>query len=116
MLTIHFCATGLFHGLKEVASNEKLRGLYRGIGPTLLAIAPFMAVQQASYDVLKQQATKLQLEPSAPLFFVCGSVAGGIAQTVSLCYPTPHVPAPCKTTRHAITLGAASAHYLEKHI
>ena len=66
-----------------MAATERLPGLYRGIWPTLLAIAPFMAVQQSSYDILKQQAIKNQLEPSALLFFTCGSVAGGIAQTVS---------------------------------
>lgn len=70
--------------MKEVAVKEKLPGLYRGIGPTLLAIAPFMAVQQSSYDVLKQQAIEHSLEPSATLFFTCGSLAGGIAQTVSI--------------------------------
>lgn len=69
--------------MKEVAATERLPGLYRGIGPTLLAIAPFMAVQQSSYDILKQQAIKHQLEASVLLFFTCGSVAGGIAQTVS---------------------------------
>lgn len=74
----------MFHGLREIARHERLPGLYRGIGPTLLAIAPFMAVQQSSYDVLKQQAIGRNLEPSASLFFVCGSIAGGIAQTVSV--------------------------------
>jgi len=74
---------GLFHGLREVARTERLPGLYRGLGPTLLAIAPFMAVQQSSYDVLKDQAIKNKFEPSAPLFFVCGSAAGAMAQTVS---------------------------------
>ena len=63
--------------------KERLPGLYRGLGPTLLAIAPFMAVQQSCYDVLKVQAINHSMEPSAPLFFVCGSLAGGAAQTVS---------------------------------
>ena len=83
MQCIFFVATGLLHGLKEVATKEKLPGLYRGVGPTLLAIAPFMAVQQSCYDVLKQQAMNHNFEPSATLFLLCGSVAGGVAQTVS---------------------------------
>ena len=74
---------GLFHGLKEVTKYERLPGLYRGLYPTLLAIAPFMAVQQSSYDVLKDQSTRMNFEPSAPLFFACGSAAGAMAQTVS---------------------------------
>ena len=67
----------------EIGSKEKLRGLYRGVGPTLVAIVPFMAVQQASYDVMKQHVSDLEIQPSAYLFFICGSFAGAIAQTVS---------------------------------
>ena len=75
--------TGLYHGLTTVAQKEGLTGLYRGIGPTLLAIAPFLAVQQSSYDVLKHQATVMGMSPSPWLFLSCGSIAGITAQTVS---------------------------------
>ncbi len=78
-----FVSTGLLDGLSKTAKKEKLPGLYRGIGPTLLAIAPFMAVQQASYDVLKSKAMSHQMNPSPLLFFVCGSIAGAAAQSVS---------------------------------
>ena len=87
-----YLTTGLFHGLKEIAIRERLPGLYRGLGPTLLAIAPFMAVQQSCYDVLKQQAINHKLEPSAPLFFLCGSVAGGVAQTVRTTLQSIYIP------------------------
>ena len=73
---------GVIDGLVTVAKREKLPGLYRGIGPTLLAIAPFMAVQQASYDVLKHQAMMNGAQPSAMLFLISGSIAGATAQTV----------------------------------
>ena len=39
---------GLVHGIVSVARAEGMTGLYSGLGPTLLAIAPFMAVQQVS--------------------------------------------------------------------
>ena len=39
---------GLFHGLTSVAHAEGMTGLCSGLGPTLLAIAPFMAIQQVS--------------------------------------------------------------------
>lgn len=61
-----------------------MAGLYRGIGPTLTAIAPFMAVQQVVYDILKQQSIKNSIAPTATLFFLCGSAAGAAAQTVSM--------------------------------
>lgn len=38
--------TGLIHGIVSTARAEGITGLYSGLGPTLLAIAPFMAVQQ----------------------------------------------------------------------
>ena len=37
---------GLVHGVASVARAEGMSGLYSGLGPTLIAIAPFMAVQQ----------------------------------------------------------------------
>ncbi len=61
-----------------------MAGLYRGIGPTLTAIAPFMAVQQVVYDVLKQRSIENSITPTATLFFLCGSAAGAAAQTVSM--------------------------------
>lgn len=84
LLSYFILLTGIVHGLVTVAQKERLPGLYRGMGPTLLAIAPFMAVQQASYDVLKQQALLYQFQPSPTLFFACGSVAGAAAQTVRI--------------------------------
>lgn len=75
--------TGIVNALLKIAKDEKLPGLYKGIGPTLLAIAPFIALQQISYDALKQSATKKKIEPSASLFLLCGGLAGAAAQTVS---------------------------------
>ena len=75
---------GLFHGIRVIAATENMAGLYRGIGPTLTAIAPFMAVQQVVYDVLKQRSIENSITPTATLFFLCGSAAGAAAQTVSM--------------------------------
>jgi solute carrier family 25 (mitochondrial phosphate transporter), member 23/24/25/41 len=62
------------------------RGLWRGLSPTLMAMAPFVAIQQASYDWLKQRATDrsgaFSFEPGASVFMACGVVAGATAQTV----------------------------------
>lgn len=67
-----------------ISSKEGTTGLYRGIGPTLVSIAPFVAIQQVSYDVMKQQALNQGVSPSVSLFFVCGSTAGATAQTVCM--------------------------------
>lgn len=71
-------------GLAKVAKNEKLPGLYKGIGPTLIAIAPFVAMQQITYDLLKYEASTMNIEPSVWLFLSCGSLAGVAAQTVRI--------------------------------
>ncbi|XP_011409833.1 PREDICTED: calcium-binding mitochondrial carrier protein SCaMC-1-like [Amphimedon queenslandica] len=67
--------------IRIIYQQEQLRGLYKGLGPTLLAIAPFIAVQQASYDLLKHKATLHGLTPSPMLFLTCGALAGATAQT-----------------------------------
>ncbi len=78
-----FFLAGITHALADIAAKEKLRGLYKGVGPTLLAIVPFIAIQQSSYDVMKQYALGCNLQPSISLFLLCGSLAGVVAQTVS---------------------------------
>ena len=72
--------------MRVIATTERVSGLYRGIGPTLAAIAPFMAVQQVVYDILKQRSIANNFNPSATLFLACGSIAGAMAQTVSSTY------------------------------
>jgi solute carrier family 25 phosphate transporter 23/24/25/41 len=67
---------------RVIYTQEGVRGLYRGVWPTLTAIAPFIAIQQSTYDVLKHQATKNGLKTSPLLFLTCGSIAGLTAQTV----------------------------------
>ena len=78
--------TGLITRIKNIYQKEKLRGLYKGLGPTLLAISPFIAVQQSSYDWLKHKATGYGLQPSPLLFLTCGGLAGATAQTVMLSF------------------------------
>ena len=77
----------MFDGLRNIAKHDKIPGLYKGFGPTALSIAPFVAIQQITYDLLKFKAETLSLEPSVPLFIGCGSLAGVAAQTVCVwCY------------------------------
>jgi solute carrier family 25 phosphate transporter 23/24/25/41 len=73
---------GIFDALKVIAKKDKMSGLYRGIGPTIVSIAPFVAIQQVTYDLLKYKAGNMSMEPSVLLFVGCGSAAGVAAQTV----------------------------------
>ena len=48
----------------------------------MLSIAPFLAVQQCIYDVLKNGAAKSSLGNNVTTFLACGAFAGTLAQTV----------------------------------
>lgn len=69
--------------LREVLRNMARHpgtALY-GLKPALWALAPFIAIQQASYDVMKYAALSVA-PPSVPLFLGCGAVAGVTAQAI----------------------------------
>eukprot|EP00927_Polykrikos_kofoidii_P005701 TRINITY_DN12260_c0_g1_i1.p1 TRINITY_DN12260_c0_g1~~TRINITY_DN12260_c0_g1_i1.p1 ORF type:complete len:391 (-),score=54.17 TRINITY_DN12260_c0_g1_i1:245-1417(-) len=68
---------------EKILARQGFRGFFRGLQPTLFAVAPFIGLQQASYDVLKAAATKdAGLRPSVPLYLFCGASAGLLAQSV----------------------------------
>ncbi|XP_065839630.1 uncharacterized protein [Oscarella lobularis] len=81
-LTVVKDAKGIGRTLVALARHDGFRGLYKGLGPTLLSIAPFLAVQQSSYDYMKSRASHMGLNPSISLFASCGIVAGTLAQTI----------------------------------
>ena len=53
-----------------------------GLRPSLISIAPFLGLQQCSYDVLKLYALQ-HTTGSTSTFLMCGALAGMTAQTVS---------------------------------
>ncbi|CAO3662182.1 unnamed protein product [Umbelopsis vinacea] len=61
-------------------------GLYRGLWPTLLGVAPYVALNFQCYEVLKMHLLPTDQDaPSVARKLVCGALAGSIAQTVT--YP-----------------------------
>lgn len=64
-------------------SKQPYSQLFAGLRPTLIAVAPFVGVQQATYDCVKSAALGSgHFNPSFGLFLSCGCVAGLVAQTV----------------------------------
>ncbi|ODQ77579.1 hypothetical protein BABINDRAFT_163314 [Babjeviella inositovora NRRL Y-12698] len=70
--------------LKDIYRAEGgVLGWYRGIVPTTLGVAPYVAINFAVYEKLRELIPE---SPSAPLYrLLSGAVAGGVAQT--LIYP-----------------------------
>ena len=84
-------ASGILPCIVRVYTEEGgLKALYRGLTPTLLGIAPLVALNFALYETFKSQArTRLAMPANEDISVVvklgCGGAAGACAQTVT--YP-----------------------------
>ncbi|EGG06794.1 uncharacterized protein MELLADRAFT_48294 [Melampsora larici-populina 98AG31] len=84
----HQNSTGIIKTSLEIYKTEGgLRGLYRGLIPTVIGVAPYVGSNFASYEFLKQ--TFCPPDQSSPYNVLkklgCGAFAGGMSQTVT--YP-----------------------------
>jgi len=70
--------------IRDVSREGGARAFYRGLGPTLAAVVPFVAVQNAAID-LGKAATDDGAPPSYARLCAVGAGAGVLAQTVT--YP-----------------------------
>ncbi|KAI9008971.1 mitochondrial carrier domain-containing protein [Phycomyces nitens] len=78
---------GIIPTMVSIYKNEGgIRGLYRGLWPTTLGVAPYVALNFQCYEVLKIYLIPPEVDQSSvsrKLF--CGALAGSIAQTIT--YP-----------------------------
>lgn len=51
--TAHY--DGIAHAMKSIVAKDGFFGLYRGIAPTLMGIAPYVAINMAVFDQLKRR-------------------------------------------------------------
>ncbi len=99
---------GIVGGIRRIFRDEGAAGFYKGLKPTLLAVAPFVALQQATYDVVKQGTLEtFNMKPSVPLFMSCGAIAAIIAQSVV--YPLDLI-------RRRMQAGAAQGVFTETYL
>jgi len=104
----HLHIRGVTHGVRLILRHEGLRGLYRGGCSGIVGAIPFEGVQFGCYEYLKFTTTQQQWpafrwpegkrELDGVDFFVCGSIAGAIAQTVA--YPFDTVKKRLQTQTH----------------
>lgn len=79
--TTHY--NGIISTMIAIQKREGIRGLYRGMVPTLFGITPYIALNFATFDALKH---RYKPEPGSYLNLLLGGVAGGVAACVT--YPT----------------------------
>jgi len=83
-LSVHTELKGFHDSLRHVISEGGLRALFKGYVPTMLSVSPFIAINFASFDLLRQMfphATNHQWMN----VLVIGGASGLLAQSV--CYP-----------------------------
>lgn len=75
--------------------------LYRGLGPTLAGVAPYVGINFATYEAMRKFMTpEGQANPSALGKLAAGAVSGAVAQSVT--YPFEYVyPRPNLGERNA---------------
>ncbi|XP_002992848.2 mitochondrial substrate carrier family protein V [Selaginella moellendorffii] len=75
---------GIVHALVTISQEEGFKGLYKGIGPTLLCVGPNIAINFCAYETLK--SIWVAQSPNSPNIITslcCGSVAGICSSTAT---------------------------------
>jgi len=76
---------GINHTFSTLWKEGGVPAFYKGLGPTIASLAPFVAINFASYDTLKALAKKHDVCQGTFSSLLLGATAGIIAQTA--CYP-----------------------------
>ncbi|CAH0491535.1 unnamed protein product [Peronospora farinosa] len=109
---------GVLQGVQLILKREGLRGLYRGGWSGVVGAIPFEGVQFGCYEYMKLTAVhnhwpayrwpEGKTEMDGLDYFVCGSIAGAIAQTVA--YPFDTVKKRLQSQqKHVSKMGPLSA-------
>jgi solute carrier family 25 phosphate transporter 23/24/25/41 len=77
--------TGMRHAFATMYRVEGVASLFKGLGPTLIGIAPYAALNFATYDMVKKQYYGSGAKQSTVSNLVLGGLAGTFA--ASACYP-----------------------------
>lgn len=79
--------SGIVHCMRTIVANEGVIGLYRGLVPTVMGIAPYVAFNFATFDLLKRHYLPSPQHNYFDLINLSlGAAAGGVAAAIT--YPT----------------------------
>ncbi|KAL4564779.1 hypothetical protein LXL04_028850 [Taraxacum kok-saghyz] len=76
--------SGIRNVLQSVYTEGGMRGLYRGVGPTLIGILPYAGLKFYIYEELKRHVSE-EHQRSIMMRLCCGALAGLLGQTFT--YP-----------------------------
>ncbi|XP_055376549.1 mitochondrial thiamine pyrophosphate carrier-like [Condylostylus longicornis] len=75
-----------FHGMSNIIKTEGIRGLYRGINPSLIQIMPLMGTNFMVYKMLKDVIAKtLKIDPveiPSLALMIIGGISGTVSKTI----------------------------------
>jgi len=77
---------GVVHCLTSIVREEGFLGLYKGMGISILGIAPYVAINFASYETIKQFFVNQDIKPGVLGGVVIGGTSGTLAVTCT--YPS----------------------------
>ncbi|KAJ9508602.1 hypothetical protein QJQ45_012142 [Haematococcus lacustris] len=105
---------GIAGGLAQIVKREGVKGLYQGLGPSLMALLPNWAVYFTVYDKLKtslttQQGTGRRLQ-ATPLIHMTAAAGAGVA-TLLVTNPLWVVKTRMQTQHMALDVGMRAARH-----
>ena len=71
--------------IRLLGKEQGMMAFYRGVGPAMIGVAPYMAFELASFDFLKKVFAREDLKSSPAISFVSGFVAAMMASSCT--YP-----------------------------
>lgn len=78
--------SGVARTIAAVARTQGAKGLYRGLGPTVIAMFPYVGLELMIYEHMKIKHASRNDGQTSIIFLLCiGALAGTVAQTV--CHP-----------------------------
>jgi len=86
-----------------------IRGLYRGLVPTAVGVAPYVGINFTAYESLRIVITPPEHKDSIPRKLLCGALAGSISQTLT--YPLDVLRRKMQVVGMKPTSGAGSLGY-----